>query len=147
MSMIMKSLEISTQRIFSSLIKQTQKLSSNSVLNLSTSLSSVQSPASRVQRQESRTPRPGSSMQFHWQLETTNSRFWLVNILLRKFDTSSKRKKMITTNFMMKNNKDMSKKNIKVLNSFFFMDSPIDRWWNILQTVLWGRGCFLLVLK
>ena len=30
-------------------------------------------------------------MQFHWQLETTNSRFWLVNILLRKFDTLSKK--------------------------------------------------------
>ena len=26
-------------------------------------------------------------IQFHWHLETTNSRFWLVNILLRKFDT------------------------------------------------------------
>ena len=42
-------------------------------------------------------------MQFHWQLETTNLRFWLVNILLRKFDTLSKKEiKMIKTNFMMK---------------------------------------------
>ena len=38
------------------------------------------------------------NIQFHWQLETTNSHFWLVNILLRKFDTSSKKEmKMIKT--------------------------------------------------
>ena len=30
-------------------------------------------------------------IQFHWHLETTNFRFWLVNILLRKLDTSSKK--------------------------------------------------------
>ena len=29
-------------------------------------------------------------IQFHWQFWTTSSCFWLVNILLRKFDTSSK---------------------------------------------------------
>ena len=32
-------------------------------------------------------------IQFRWQLETTNSRFWLVNILLRKFDNLSKKKR------------------------------------------------------
>ena len=32
--------------------------------------------------------------QFHWQLLITNSCFWLVNILLRKFETSSKKELM-----------------------------------------------------
>ena len=42
-------------------------------------------------------------IQFHWQFWTMNSCFWLVNILLRKFDTSSKKEmKIIKTNFMMK---------------------------------------------
>ena len=30
-------------------------------------------------------------IQFRWQLESTNSRFWLVKILLRKFDTLSEK--------------------------------------------------------
>ena len=30
------------------------------------------------------------NIQFNWQFPTTNSCFWLVNILLQKFDTSSK---------------------------------------------------------
>ena len=35
---------------------------------------------------------------FQWQLETTNSCFWLVNIVLRKFDTPWKKEtKMIKT--------------------------------------------------
>ena len=35
---------------------------------------------------------------FQWQLETTNLCFWLVNIVLRKFDTSWKKEtKMIKT--------------------------------------------------
>ena len=38
------------------------------------------------------------NMQFRSQLETTNSRFWLVNILLRKFETLSKKEiKIIKT--------------------------------------------------
>ena len=32
------------------------------------------------------------SIEFHWQFLFTNSAFWLVNILLQKFDTSSKNK-------------------------------------------------------
>ena len=40
-------------------------------------------------------------IQFRWQLETTNSRFWLVNILLQKFDTlSEKEMKMIKTQML-----------------------------------------------
>ena len=49
----MRSLEIRTQRIFDSLIKQNQKLGSESVLKQArtvSSESSVQSPESRVQR-------------------------------------------------------------------------------------------------
>ena len=38
------------------------------------------------------------NMQFHWQFLITYSGFWLVNILLQKFDTSSKKEtKMIKT--------------------------------------------------
>ena len=45
-------------------------------------------------------------IQFRWHLYTTNSRFWLVNMLLWKFHTLSKKEiKMIKTNFMMKNSK------------------------------------------
>ena len=40
-------------------------------------------------------------IQFHWHLETTNSRFWLVNMLFLKFDTSSKKEiKMIKTQIL-----------------------------------------------
>ena len=49
----MGSLEIRTQRIFNNLIKQRQKLDSDSVLEQSTTVSSVQSPASSVQRPKS----------------------------------------------------------------------------------------------
>ena len=53
-------------------------------------------------------------MQFRWQLENSNSRFCLVNKLLPKFDTSLKKMKMITkANFMMKNIKNMPKKDLE----------------------------------
>ena len=40
-------------------------------------------------------------IQFHWSLDTTNSRFWLVNMLLRKFHTLSKKEtKMIKTQIL-----------------------------------------------
>ena len=60
---------------------------------------------------------PESNIQFHWHLDTTNSRFWLVNILLWKFDTLSKKRNENdkNTNFMMKNSKKMSKKYMKAL--------------------------------
>ena len=42
-----------------------------------------------------------ASIQLHWHLDTTNSRFWLVNMLLRKFDTLSKKEmKMIKTQIL-----------------------------------------------
>ena len=73
----MRSLEIRTQRIFNNLIKQNQKLDSDSVLKESTTVpsvqcpepsvqsvaSNVQSPASRVQRPASRVQCPQSSVQ------------------------------------------------------------------------------------
>ena len=40
-------------------------------------------------------------IQFYWQLETTNLRFWLVDMLLRKSDTLSKKEmKMIKTQIL-----------------------------------------------
>ena len=77
-------------------------------------------------------------MQFRWQLETTNSRFWFVNILLRKFDAlSEKEMKMINTNFVMKNNKKMPKKHIKVLNNIFLWTShTVERWKKYIRVIL-----------
>ena len=44
--------------------------------------------------------------QFHWKFWTTNFCFWLVNILLPKFDTSSKKgMKMIKTQILWWNTK------------------------------------------
>ena len=48
--MTIKLLEMCTHRIFNNLIKQNQKLGSDSVLKQSTIVSSAQRPASRVQR-------------------------------------------------------------------------------------------------
>ena len=47
-SMIMRSLEIPTQRIFNNLIKQNQKLAFDFVLKQSTIVSSAQSQASKL---------------------------------------------------------------------------------------------------
>ena len=80
----------------------------------------------------------GHSIQFRWQLETTKSRFWLVNVRLPKFDTlSEKEMKMIKTHFVMKNNKNMPKKYIKILSNIFLWISHTDPWCNMLQT--WER--------
>ena len=59
---IMTSLEIRIQRIFNDLIKQNQKLGSDSVLRQSTTVSSVQNVAPSVQIPASRVQRPGSSV-------------------------------------------------------------------------------------
>ena len=56
----MTSLEICTQKIFNNLIKQNQKVGSDSVLKQSTTESSVQRPASSVQRPASSVQRPVS---------------------------------------------------------------------------------------
>ena len=59
----MTSLKIPTQRIFNNLIKQNQKLSSDSVLNQSTTVSGVQSPESSIQSLASRVQGPASRIQ------------------------------------------------------------------------------------
>ena len=50
-------------------------------------------------------------IQFHWQFLITNYVFWLINILLRKFDALSKKyMKMIKTQFLMKSKQKKTKK-------------------------------------
>ena len=68
------------------------------------------------------------TLQFHWQLETANSHFWLVNILLRKFDTSSKKRIQNdkNTNFMIKKKK-LPKKYIKALSNIFYELTSLTR--------------------
>ena len=78
------------------------------------------------------------NIQFHWQLETINSRFWLVNILLRKFDTSSKKEmKMIKTQILWckTKKKKMPQKYINALSNIVLWTHPIDPWCNMLQTL------------
>ena len=77
------------------------------------------------------------SIQFRWQLETTNSGFWVVNVLLRKFNTLPEKRNENdkNTNFVMKNNKKMPKKYIKVLSNIFLWTSHTDPWCNMLQTL------------
>ena len=77
-----------------------------------------------------------SYIQFHWKFWATNSCFWLVNTLLRKFDTSSKKDmKMIKTNFMMKNNKKCQKSRWKHKVVFLFWTRPTVPWYNLPQTL------------
>ena len=57
------SLEIRIEKIFNYLIKQNQKLGSDSVLQQSTTMSRVQSPDSSMQSPESRVQRPASRVQ------------------------------------------------------------------------------------
>ena len=57
-SVTLRSLEIRAKRIFNNSIKQNQKLGSDSVLNQSTTVFSIQSPASSVQSPASRVQRP-----------------------------------------------------------------------------------------
>ena len=71
-SVIIRSLQIRTQRIFNNLIKQNQKVSSDSVLKKSTTVSSFQNPASKLQRPTSRNQHPESSVQ-HLRPESRNS--------------------------------------------------------------------------
>ena len=56
-------LEVRIQSIFNNLIKQNQKLGSNSILQQSTTVSRVQSPEFSVQSPASRVQRPESSVQ------------------------------------------------------------------------------------
>ena len=60
----MRSLKIPIKRYVNNLINQNQKLSSDSVMNQSTTVSNVQSPAEKLQRPESRVQHPESSVQY-----------------------------------------------------------------------------------
>ena len=74
-------------------------------------------------------------IQFHWKFETTNSRFWLVMIQLRKFDTSSKKEiKMIKTQILWGKTTTKAKKYIKALSNIFYELAPLTRD-DILQTL------------
>ena len=89
-------------------------------------------------------------IQFHWQLETINSRFWLLNILLRKFDISTKKEmKMTKTDFMMKNNNNnkVPKKYIKTLSNVFLWTLLTAPWCNMLHTLDRRRKLVSFCLK
>ena len=64
-------------------------------------------------------------IQFHWQFLFTNSRFWLVNILLCKFDNLSKKeiKYENPQNSWWKTTKNAKKKE-KHKITFFILNSP-----------------------
>ena len=66
------------------------------------------------------------TIQFHWQFLITNSGFWLINILLRKFNTSSKKEmKMIKAQlFWWKRMKRCQKSLCKHRVTFFTLNSP-----------------------
>ena len=75
-------------------------------------------------------------IQFHRKLETTNSRFWLVNILLLKFDTLSKKEmKMIKTQILWWWKTTRKKNFIKALSNIFLWTPHTDPWCNMLQTL------------
>ena len=86
------------------------------------------------------------NIQFHWQLETTNSYFWLVNILLRKFETLSKKEiKMIKTQISWwKTSKKYQISICKHIVAFFILNSPhwpiaLQLYWN--RTSAWVLSC------
>ena len=58
-------------------------------------------------------------IQFQCHLESTNSRFRLVNVLLRKFDTSSKKETKMIKKFYDEKPKKKPKKYIKALSNIF----------------------------
>ena len=115
----MRSLEICTQKMFNNLIKQNQKLTSGFVLKQSMMVSSAQTPASKVYRQESRVQGTGSSVQSpessvqHLRPESRNSichsfvpslltMFFCINWLPRWnfFPVNSSQVKKIESNIM-----------------------------------------------
>ena len=81
---------------------------------------------------------------FRWQLEATNSCFWLVNIMLQKFDQiwnfiKKRNGNDNNPNVMMKNKKK-PKKYMKVLSNNFLWTPSTDPWFNMLQTLQrWGK--------
>ena len=75
-----------------------------------------------------------SNIQFHWQFLITYSGFWLVNILLLKFDTSSnKEMRMIKIHFLDKTKK-CQESICKYKVAFFILwTHPTDPWCNMLK--------------
>ena len=61
--------------------------------------------------------------QFHWQILITNFGVWLVNILLQKFDTSSKKEmEMRKTIFLWKSTKKMPNKYTHTLSGILYSE-------------------------
>ena len=75
-------------------------------------------------------------IQFHWRLESSNSIFQLVNILLLKFHTLSRKKiKLIKTRILWwKTKKRCQKSILKHLVTFLLWTRSTDPWCNMLQT-------------
>ena len=76
-------------------------------------------------------------IQFHWQLETTYSCFWLVNIFFAEiwYFINVRNRNDKNTHFMMKNKIKMPKKYMKALSNIFYWTLPTDSWCNMLQTL------------
>ena len=77
----------------------------------------------------------GISIHFQWQFIITIFGFWLVNILLLKFDTSSKKEmKMIKTHiFWWKTTRKCQKSVCKQKAAFFTLKSPH---WSVIKHAL-----------
>ena len=77
------------------------------------------------------------SMQFHGQSLITYSGFWLVSILLQKFDTSSnKEMKMIKTQFWGEKQQQNSKKlYVNIKQHSLLWTRPTNRWSNMIETL------------
>ena len=57
-------------------------------------------------------------IQFHWHLDTINSRFWIVNMLLQKFDTLlRKRSENDKNKFYDEKQRKMSKRYMKAVSN------------------------------
>ena len=76
-------------------------------------------------------------IQVHWQLRINNSCVWLVNILLRKFDTSSKKElKMINKQILWwKTTKNAKKVDASIKQHSLFWTRLTDPWCKMLQTL------------
>ena len=75
-----------------------------------------------------------SSMQFHWQFLIAKSGFWLVNILLQKFDSLPERemKMMKKQVFWWRRSKNAKKVHLNLKKHFLLWTRPTDTWCNML---------------
>ena len=78
------------------------------------------------------------------QSETINSCFWLVNILLGKYEYFIKKRNENdkSTNFILINKKETPKKYKKALSNIFLWIRPTDLWCNRLQTSEIAKICW-----